>query len=196
MIKKIASSAFALTIVFQAFVPSVAQAAFFIQPVSTLRSVEAIADIELSEITLSAEVENVLPAKKDYTVQEVLIAVCEHRGYGNECAKTLLGMMWTESSNRSAVIGDGGAARGYFQIHYKLHGISTDCAEDLVCSAQWTIDYLERNHYPKYVDYAVQCHNSCNAGNGYTAKATRYGNYFWDQPLEITQAMPIVLPEA
>lgn len=137
-------------------------------------------------------VEEILPEPEpEPTVQEVLTAVCEDNGYGEDCAKTLLGMLWTESSNRSTVIGDSGRARGYYQIHYRLHNISTDCAEDLICSSQWTIDYLERNHYPTYVNYAVQCHNSCNAGNGYVGKVVRYGNYFWDQPLEIKQAAPV-----
>lgn len=127
------------------------------------------------------------------TVQEVLLSVCKKNGYGEECAKTLLGMLWNESSNRSDVIGDNGKARGYFQIHYKLHKISTACAEDLVCSAQWSLDYLERNSYPKYKMYAIQCHNSCNVNNGYAAKAVRNGNAFWNKPLAIKQAAPIVL---
>lgn len=127
------------------------------------------------------------------TVQEVLLSVCKQNGYGEACAKTLLGMLWTESSNMSNVIGDGGKARGYFQIHYKLHKISIACAEDLVCSANWSIKYLERNSYPKYVSYAVQCHNSCNVNNGYAAKTVRYGNAFWNKPLVIKQAAPIVL---
>lgn len=127
------------------------------------------------------------------TVQEVLLQVCEKRGYGEDCAKTLLGMLWNESSNRSTVIGDNGRARGYFQIHYKLHNITADCAEDLVCSANWTLTYLESNSYPKYVQYAVQCHNSCNVNNGYAAKALRNGKYFWNKPLAISQAAPIEL---
>jgi hypothetical protein len=102
-------------------------------------------------------------------------------------------MLWTESSNRSTVIGDNGRARGYFQIHYRMHNISTDCAEDLVCSANWTIDYLESNSYPRYVTYAVQCHNSCNVNNGYAAKVFANGRRFWNQPLEINQAAPIEL---
>ena len=127
------------------------------------------------------------------TVQDVLIHVCETRGYDEDCAKTLLGMLWTESSNKSTVIGDNGRARGYFQIHYKLHKISIACAEDLVCSANWTLTYMEAHSYPKYVNYAVQCHNSCGVRNGYTSKVTRYGKYFWDQPLTITQEAPIEL---
>ncbi len=127
------------------------------------------------------------------TVQEVLLDVCEERGYGEDCAKTLLGMLWTESSNRSTVIGDGGRARGYFQIHYKLHKITTACAEDLVCSSNWTISYLERNQYPKYVNYAIQCHNGCNAGNGYVGKVKRHAARFWNEPLTVEQTAPIRL---
>ncbi len=128
-----------------------------------------------------------------YTVQETLLSVCESRGYGEDCAKVLLGMLWTESSNISTAIGDHGAARGYFQIHYKLHHITTACAEDLVCSANWTLTYLESHSYPKYVSYAVQCHNSCNKNNGYAARSLRNGKRLWDQPLLVTQAAPINL---
>lgn len=127
------------------------------------------------------------------SVQDVLLNVCEIRGYGKDCAKTLLGMLWTESSNQSTVIGDNGKARGYFQIHYKMHNISSDCAEDLICSANWTLDYLESNNYPTYVNYAVQCHNGCNANNGYVSKVIRYGNSFWETPLTVNQAAPIEL---
>ncbi len=139
-----------------------------------------------------APVPEVVPAVQP-TVQEVLLNVCQTNGYGEDCAKTLLGMLWKESSNRSTVIGDNGRARGYFQIHYKLHKIPVACAEDLVCSANWTITYLERNSYPKYVSYAVQCHNSCNVNNGYAAKSLSLGRYFWNKPLEIKQAAPIKL---
>lgn len=127
------------------------------------------------------------------TVQEVLLSVCQANGYGEDCAKTLLGMLWNESSNISTAIGDGGKARGYFQIHYRLHNISVECAEDLVCSADWSLNYLEAHSYPKYVNYAVQCHNSCNVKNGYAAKALRNGNSFWEKPLKIKQTAPIDL---
>jgi hypothetical protein len=127
------------------------------------------------------------------TVQEVLLDVCKSKGYGQDCAKTLLGMLWNESSNRSTVIGDNGKARGYFQIHVKLHNISTDCAEDLACSANWSLKYLESHGYPNYLSYAVQCHNSCNVNNGYAAKALRNGKIFWDKPLAVKQAAPVQL---
>lgn len=129
--------------------------------------------------------------EEEPTVQEVLLNVCELRGYSESCAKTLLGMLWNESSNRSTVIGDSGKARGYFQIHYKLHKISVACAEDLVCSANWSLTYLESNGYPRYVNYAVQCHNSCGVNNGYAAKAARHSKLLWDRPLKVTQETPI-----
>jgi len=138
-------------------------------------------------------VESVADAAPEPTVQDVLLSVCQENGYGQDCAQTLLGMLWNESSNISTAIGDHGAARGYFQIHYKLHNIPISCAEDLVCSSNWTIRYLERNSYPEYVSYAVQCHNSCNVQNGYAARAARNGANLWDQPLEVEQAEPIAL---
>jgi len=156
---------------------------------SAAGATDQIAQIKQPVIQIEPEA---VPATQP-TVQEVLVSVCEENGYGKDCAKTLLGMLWNESSNRSTVIGDGGKARGYFQIHYKLHKISIACAEDLVCSANWSIKYLERNSYPKYVNYAVQCHNSCNVNNGYAAKATRNAKLMWDKPLAITQAVPVVL---
>ncbi|MEA3225946.1 MAG: hypothetical protein U9Q07_08340 [Planctomycetota bacterium] len=117
------------------------------------------------------------------TAQGVLLDTCEARGYGEDCAKTLLGMMWKESLNTATAVGDGGRARGYFQIHYRLHNIPVACAEDLQCSAEWSLDYLEYNGYPYYVSYAVQCHNSCYAGNGYAASAIRWGHRLWDKPM-------------
>lgn len=137
-------------------------------------------------------VETIAPAPAP-TVQDVLLQVCEDKGYGKTCAKTLLGMLWNESGNVSTAIGDKGKARGYFQIWYKLHNISITCAEDLVCSANWTLDYLESNSYPKYVNYAVQCHNGCNIENGYAARALRNGKNLWNTPLEVKQATPITL---
>ena len=111
--------------------------------------------------------------------QEILQQVCAGHGYGDDCAKALLGMMWKESLNDSGAIGDRGLARGYFQIHYKMHGVSIACAEDLRCSAEWSLNYMKSNSYPRYAHYAVQCHNGCNAGNGYAASALRHGERLW-----------------
>lgn len=119
------------------------------------------------------------------SVQSTLLQVCEKRGYGEECAKDLLGMLWKESKNVPTAIGDQGRARGYFQIWVHLHGISVACAEDLECSSNWTLDYLESNGYPTYVSYAIQCHNGCNIDNGYASSARWHGRRLWDQPLPL-----------
>jgi hypothetical protein len=147
----------------------------------------------LTEYVLNetGSIETTVIEKKPELVQDVLTEVCEARGYGEECAKHLLGMLWKESNNIATAIGDKGKARGYFQIWYKLHKITIECAEDLRCSANWTIDYLESNHYPKYVSYAVQCHNGCNIDNGYAASALRHGRRLWTQPLEVVTAKEI-----
>ncbi|MFH2062977.1 MAG: hypothetical protein ABIJ46_02370 [bacterium] len=140
--------------------------------------------IELDDLQPTVEI----PVTKVFdTVQGVLLDVCETRGYGEDCARTMLGMLWKESLNDSGAIGDGGRARGYFQIHYRMHGIPVSCAEDLRCSANWTLSYLEQNGYPRYAEYAVQCHNGCNAGNGYAASALRWGDRKWATPLFLDQ---------
>lgn len=118
-------------------------------------------------------------------IKSVLVSVCEDNGYGEECAKHLLGMVWKETRGNGKAIGDGGRARGYFQIHYKLHKISIACAEDLRCSAEWTLKYLEKNGYAKYPTYAVQCHNSCNANNGYAAAVNRHGKRLWNDQSQL-----------
>lgn len=128
------------------------------------------------------------PVEAPKTVQQVLLDVCTRRGYGEDCAKHLLGMLWKESNNIATAIGDGGRARGYFQIHYRLHKVAVDCAEDLECSADWTISYLERNAYPKYVHHAIQCHNGCGIDNGYAASALRHGRRLWNKPLVVVTA--------
>jgi hypothetical protein len=113
------------------------------------------------------------------TVSEVLLDVCQNRGYGEECAKTLVGMAWKESNFIARAIGDNGKARGFFQIHYRLHKVSLSCAQDLQCSANWTIDYLEQNGYPNSSMWAIQCHNGCGIRNGYAYSVQRHGKRLW-----------------
>ncbi len=132
-----------------------------------------------SRLTLNDE-RVVLGPIQPPSVQDILVSVCKARGYGDECAKILLGMSWKESQHVATAIGDGGRARGWFQIHYRLHNIPLSCAEDLVCSANWTIDYLQNNGYPKYVKYAVQCHNSCGFKNWYAESALWNGQRLWN----------------
>ncbi len=125
--------------------------------------------------------------KAQETVQDTLLGVCTDHGYGKDCAKLLMGMMWQESNNRYNVVGDHGLALGYYQIHYKMHKVSTACVTDLKCSAEWTLNYMEKHSYPQAPMYAVQCHNSCNVANGYAAKAVRHGNRLWDEPMLASQ---------
>lgn len=113
------------------------------------------------------------------TVREVLLGICQEHGYGLECAKTLYGMMWRESQMDGQAVGDGGRARGYFQIHYRLHHITTACAEDVHCSAEWALGYMESNGYPKYANHAIQCHNGCGVKNGYVSLVKAAGERRW-----------------
>lgn len=124
-------------------------------------------------------------APRTLSAQEKLLRICEQHGYGVPCAKALLGMMWKESLYDANAVGDNGRARGYFQIWYRLHGVSIECAEDLECSAEWTLRYMETNGYPRYATYAVQCHNGCNAGNGYAASALRHGERLWEHDFDV-----------
>ncbi len=119
------------------------------------------------------------------TAQSILLDVCAARGYGEDCAKTLLSIMWKESQNNGKAVGDNGLAHGWFQIHYRMHKISLACAEDLRCSATWTLGYMERHGYPKYPAHAIQCHNGCGVNNGYAASVKRNAERLWNQPFEM-----------
>lgn|SRR5512142_3196702 len=167
-----------------------------IQPVRV--SAQSVSGIDVTpDLTVSGEAVQAAPAvlpevqgpPEPPTVQEVLLDVCKNGGYGEECAKTLLGIMWKESRNDPDAIGDGGRARGFFQIHYRLHKISVGCAEDLRCSAAWTLKYMEQNGYPKYPAYAIQCHNGCGIKNGYAASVLRNAKRLWSDPMTMQVAL-------
>jgi hypothetical protein len=164
-------------------------AVYFIRPAQAITIPSTIAIAEYEVLHAPEVVEEVVPEVTQepapVIVQDVLLEVCRARGYDVACAKTLLGMLWKESLGVSKAVGDRGKARGWYQIWVKLHKISLECAEDLRCSSDWTISYLESNSYPRYVAYAVQCHNGCNAGNGYAASTRRHGERLWSTPLII-----------
>lgn len=128
---------------------------------------------------------DVPPSEK--TIQDVLLQVCQSRGYDEACARTMFGILWKESRGVAKAIGDQGRSRGYFQIRYKLHKISLDCAYDLRCSAEWTLTHLESRGYPKFERYAIQCHNGCNVRNGYAASTVRLSAKLWETPLLIEE---------
>lgn len=144
--------------------------------------------------SLTVTAAEVLPAEPAGPVeppskQEILLGLCKKRGYGEECAKTLLGMAWKESLFNAKAIGDRGKARGWYQIWTRLHNVTVECAEDLVCSSEWTLDYLERNGYKKWPTWAVQCHNGCGIKNGYAASVRRHGNRLWKTEVPYEMAL-------
>lgn len=132
------------------------------------------------------------------TVQDVLLDVCHQHGYADtlaeNCAKHLLGICWKESHCKADAKGDYVAsvkkymAYGWFQINrYYNPDVSIEEASDLRWSANWTLNYLERHSYPKYVKYAIQCHNGCGFDNGYADTVLRSSRTMWDQPIALTQ---------
>lgn len=156
----------------------------------TLTGIDASPELTVSGADLTVDESGAeLGPPQPPTAQEILLEVCEARGYGEDCAKTLLGMMWKESNNVARAIGDGGRARGYFQIHYRLHKIDLACAYDLRCSAEWSLKYMERNGYPKYPNYAIQCHNGCGIKNGYAASVLRHARRLWKEPMTVEIAL-------
>jgi hypothetical protein len=157
------------------------------QTVSGLAIGQALTVSDQNPLTAAANV--ALGPAQPPTAQQVLLDVCSSHGYGEDCARTLLGMMWKESQNVATAVGDHGLALGYFQIHYKLHHVTKACATDLHCSANWTLTYMEQNGYPKRVTHAVQCHNSCGLNNGYAAAAVRDGKELWAAPMTIQVAL-------
>lgn len=136
------------------------------------------------------------PATVPPTIQDVLTEVCANDPLitnAETCAKHLFGMVWKESRGLATAIGDNGKARGYFQIHYKLHHVSLSCAEDLACSAKWTLKNLERHNYPKYYSYAIQCHNGCDIDNGYAASVLYQSKRLWSTPLPVNAVTTVAL---
>lgn len=155
------------------------------QPLQSVQA-EGVPDVFLPAVKEIVQDQPLLISPEEQkSVQDVLRGVCEKHGYGESCGRTLLGILWKESENIAKAVGDNGRAHGYFQIHYKMHKISLACAEDLHCSAEWTLEYLEQNGYPRNVMYAVQCHNGCGINNGYAASALRHGKRLWLQPLAV-----------
>jgi hypothetical protein len=137
----------------------------------------------LSQLSLSIQAAGLplVGPSEPPTPREILLDVCRERGYGEDCAKILYGMVWKESRFESRAVGDRGLAQGYFQIHYRLHGITLTCAQDLRCSAAWSLGYMERNGYPKYATRAVQCHNGCGVRNGYASSVKAIGARKWNE---------------
>jgi len=126
------------------------------------------------------------------TVQEKLLEVCEANESiidAEKCAKHLLGMVMTESEARATAVGDHGYAHGWFQIN-SLYNPEVDkaCAEDLECSANWTLNRLLKKGYLKYANWAIWCHNGCGINKYYVPKVLRKAAYQWDKPITLVTA--------
>ncbi len=130
-----------------------------------------------------------VPPEAPSTVQEVLLQVCQDQGFDEVCAKHLLGILMQESRGVATAIGDHGMARGWFQINrYYNPDVSVQCAEDLSCSAKWTLDHLVKKGYPQSVKWAIWCHNGCGISKTYVTSVLRKGEVRWDEPLQVVTA--------
>jgi len=137
----------------------------------------------------------VVETKTPLTVQEKLLEVCEANEDildAEKCAKHLLGIVMTESDARATAIGDKGYARGWFQINrYYNPDVDTACAEDLECSATWTLKRLVSKGYLKHPNWAIWCHNGCGIAQYYVPKVLRKAAYHWDKPITLVTAEEI-----
>ncbi|HTK60210.1 MAG TPA: hypothetical protein VL283_03330 [Candidatus Baltobacteraceae bacterium] len=126
------------------------------------------------------------------TVQEKLLEVCEANESitdAPKCAKHLLGMVMTESEADASAVGDHGYARGWFQINsYYNPEVTKACAEDLECSATWTLNRLLKKGYLRSANWAIWCHNGCGINKYYVPKVLRKGAYQWDKPIALLTA--------
>ena len=145
------------------------------------------ADPDSTQTALEAE-----EPEKTATVQEKLLEVCEANEAitdAEKCAKHLLGMVMTESNAKANAVGDKGYARGWFQINsYYNPEVDKACAEDLECSANWTLDRLLKKGYLKYPNWAIWCHNGCGIAKYYVPKVMKMAAIHWDNPIAIVTA--------
>lgn len=164
------------------------------------RPLQAIASVQdeagtAASAAESAGFEQAEAPKSQPTVQDVLLEVCE----ANEkvadpmtCARHLLGIVMTESDARATAIGDSGYARGWFQINRWYNPeVDVACAEDLECSASWTLDRLLKHGYGKsagWTKWAIWCHNGCGIAEYYVPKVLRKASYHWDKPIALVTA--------
>ena len=168
------------------------------QPLQAQAQVQEVG-VVAAEAAESAEPDSTQPAleaepepQAPPTVQDVLLEVCEANEAivdAEKCAKHLLGMVMTESSAKATAVGDKGYARGWFQINsYYNPEVDKACAEDLVCSADWTLNRLLKKGYLKHANWAIWCHNGCGIAKYYVPKVLRLANYHWDKPIVLVTA--------
>lgn len=147
----------------------------------------------LTTPAVAAETAAVAPEAPS-TVQDVLLGVCQGDQQipdelTEKCAKDLFGILMQESKGKANAVGDHGLAHGWFQInHYFNPDVSIGCAEDLQCSAQWTLDHLEKKGYPRYAYSAIWCHNGCGINPDYVPAVRYKSAKYWGSPLPVVTA--------
>lgn len=102
----------------------------------------------------------------DSEIRAILKLVCGQRfailstdEQQETCWKTLYAMAWQESTFNKYPTGDQGRSIGWFHIQVRTHKITRECAENLGCSATWTLNHLIANGYPDRYAYSIQSHN-------------------------------------
>lgn len=143
-----------------------------------------------AEAAESADLERTQEPEDSQTVQDILLEICEDNEKVTDpetCAKHLLGIVMTESEARATAIGDSGYARGWFQINRWYNpDVDVACAEDLECSASWTLDRLLKKGYGKSIGWskwAIWCHNGCGINPKYVPKVMGKAAFYWDKPI-------------
>lgn len=89
----------------------------------------------------------------------VLTRVCRDHGFiDKDCPKILYAMAMQESYFGKVMTGDGGKSHGYYHIMY-YNNVSNGCANDLQCSATWSLERMIRYGFGKNRDVAIMAHN-------------------------------------
>lgn len=105
--------------------------------------------------------------------------VCEEHGIKELfCRNDLLAIAYAESRLNPNAVGDSGYAIGAFQINQLYHPNTKHIAVAFESSADYTLTRMIRFGYPEQRTYAIQCHNGCNAGNGYVEAVKGYTTLF------------------
>jgi len=102
--------------------------------------------------------------------------VCEQHGLSRQCRNDLLAIAYNESRFDCNQLGSSGE-KGCFQI-MPFHGVAIKQAKDYEWAANWTLERMIRYGYPAKREYAIQCHNGCNANNNYLAVVLRISKAF------------------
>lgn len=93
---------------------------------------------------------------------DILKQVCKEKGMGDTCAKHLLAMHLVETSGNCKAVGAVGE-QGCFQLRLKFHKVTLKCAQDLACSARYTLEHLIDDGYKDgFITFSI---GSWNGGN-------------------------------